>query len=217
MSLWLRSIQSGLDGLPYSWAWMMKVEENSACSRKKKLIRNGNHDGFLVIFMPCSRDVAHIFWETLPDPFSWTRFLKKARALSSDLASNVEVIRKASTRVDRIAWRAKRRSSGRLSLLQKEGSGEGSFSVRALSPFFHWNLCLQGTHASSFSLYKYKGVLCRNPGSLSNNQNGGTLSWMNCFESDLKIIPQTPSLSEKSNGYLTDNDHSLWLTTPNLR
>ena len=44
---------------------MMKVEENSGCSRKKINSKwyfgEGDHDGFLVIFMPCSRDVAHIY------------------------------------------------------------------------------------------------------------------------------------------------------------
>ena len=146
-----------------------------------------------------------LYWETLPDPFFWTSFLKKARALSSDLASNVEVTRKASTRVDRIAWPAKKSSK------RAQERALFLFALRSLL----WSLCSQDTHASANE--SAAGVLCPGPGSWSNNQNGGTLSWMNCFESDLIIIPQTPSLSEKSNGYLTDNDHSLWLTTPNLR
>ena len=212
MSLWLSSIQSGLDGLPYSWAWTRG--RKFSLFQKKKInskwyFGGGDHDGS-VIFMPCSRDVAHIYSETLPDPFSWTSFLKKSRALSSDLASNVEVISKASTRVDRIAWRAKKRS--------KRAQGRDLFLFARFSALFFGTsagFCWQDTHASANEFPA--GVLCPDPGSWSNNQNGGTLSWMNCFESDLIIIPQTPSLSEKSNGYLTDNDHSLWLTTPNLR
>ena len=130
MSLWLSSIQSGLDGPPYSWAWTRG--RKFSLFQKKKInskwyFGGGDHDGS-VIFMPCSRDVAHIYSETLPDPFSWTSFLKKARALSSDLASNVEVISKASTRVDRIAWRAKKRS--------KRAQGRALFLFARFSALF---------------------------------------------------------------------------------
>ena len=80
---------------------------------------------------------------------------------------------------------------GYLSSKKRAQEERALFLLALLTPafFIETSACTIPTlHASLYS----KGVLCRNPGSWSNFQNGGNLSWMNCFASDLKIIPKPP-------------------------